>query len=104
MMKIGLSEQERLLELVRRRMDRFDAVVNEHLRAYNETTRCFAEKIGCDPSSLWRYRNDVKAFMRMPTSVLSASLRLINVSNEDLRYILGLPMGKADDSWRSELR
>ena len=104
MMKIGLTEQERLLELVRRRMDRFDSVVNEHLRACNETTRYFAEKIGCDPSSLWRYRNDARAFMRMPTSVLSASLRLINVSNEDLRYILGLPTGKADDPGRSEYR
>ena len=103
-MKIGLTDRERLLELVRRRMDRFDSVVNEYLRSQKKTTRYFCEKVGCDPSSLWRYRNDVKAFMRMPTSVLSASLRLINISNEDLRYILGLPTGKADDSGRSGLR
>ena len=32
--------------------------------------------------------------MKMPMNVATGCLKLANVSNDDLRYILGLPTGK----------
>ena len=54
------------------------------------------EKAGCNPSSLWRYRRKVEYFRRAPLSVVANCLRMANVSNQDLRYILGLPTGQHD--------
>ena len=49
-----------------KRMDRFDAVVHEYLRANRKSVEYLAEKAGCNASSLWRYRKREEAFKRMP--------------------------------------
>lgn len=79
-----------------KRMDRFDAVINEYLRSNRKTVEYLANKVGCDPSSLWRYRRKVGYFRKAPLSVVANCLRMANVSNHDLRYILGLPTGQHD--------
>ena len=92
-MKTDKSEYEKQLQ---KRMDRYDAIVHEFLRSHRKTTIYFSEKIGCDQSSLWRYRRELRAFCKMPMQILSESFRLMNTSNEDMRFILGLPTGKAE--------
>ena len=96
-MKALLTEREREQERLRRRMDRFDSIVHEYLRSNHRTVEDLAEKIGCDPSSLWRYRKKVEYFRKAPLESVCICLRLANVSNENLRYILGLPTGKTAD-------
>ena len=93
-MKVIFSEQERELERVRRRMDRFDSVVAEYIRANRKTVEYVAQKAGCDPSSLWRYRRKEEYFQKAPFEVVCTCLRLANVSNENLRYICGLSSGR----------
>ena len=80
-----------------KRMDRFDAVVHEYLRSRRKTIEYLSEQVGCDPSTLWRYRKKVGYFCRAPIDVVAACLRFANVSNEDLRYILDLPTGKPNE-------
>lgn len=82
---------------IEKKMDRFDSVVHEYLRSRKKTVEYLAKQIGCDPSSLWRYRKKVEYFKRMPLCILADCFRYANVSNEDIRYILGLPMGKSDE-------
>ena len=77
-----------------KRMDRFDAVVHEYLRANRKSVEYLAEKAGCNPSSLWRYRHKEEAFRKMPLEVLATCLRQANASNDTIRYILVLPTGK----------
>ena len=89
-MKVIFSEQERELEKTRKRMDRFDAVVKEYLRSHHKTVEELCEKLGCGPSSLWRYRTKPEQFSKAPLDIIGGCLRLANVSNETLRYILGL--------------
>lgn len=89
-MKGTYSEDEK-------RMDRFDAMVVEYLRANRKTVEYLADKVGCDPSSLWRYRRKAECFMKMPIGVAGNCMRMSNASNETIRYILGLPTGKADE-------
>ena len=96
-MKVIFSEQERELELANRRMDRFDSIVNEYCRYYRKSVEYVAKKVGCSTSSLWRYRTQVSAFRKAPLDIVAGCLRLANASNEDLRYILGLPTGKTED-------
>lgn len=86
-------EQEKELERLRKRMDRFDAVVKEYLRANRKTIEYLAEQVGCNPSSLWRYRNQTASFQKAPFDVICACLRMANVSNETIRYICGLALG-----------
>ena len=88
-MKNVFSDEEK-------RMDRFDAVIHEYLRSNRKSIEYLAEKVGCNPSSLWRYRRKVEYFRRAPLSVVANCLRMANVSNQDLRYILGLPTGQHD--------
>ena len=88
-MKNVFSDEEK-------RMDRFDAVIHEYLRSNRKSMEYLAEKAGCDPSSLWRYRRKVEYFRRVPLFVIGNCLRMANVSNQDLRYILGLPTGQHD--------
>lgn len=90
-MKIIFSDEEK-------RMDRFDSIIHEYLRSNRKTIEYLANKAGCDPSSLWRYRRKVEYFKKAPLSVVANCLRMANVSNQDLRYILGLPTGKADEN------
>ena len=82
---------------VEKRMDRFDAIIVEHIRSTKGRIENFSEKVGCSPSSLWRYRHRPEAFEQMPYSVLANVFRIVNVSNENLRYILGLPTGLANE-------
>lgn len=95
-MKVIFSESDREQEKLRRRMDRFDSVVCEYCRYYRKSVEQVAEKVGCSTASLWRYRTQVESFRKAPLDIVSGCLRLANVSNEDLRYILGLPTGAAD--------
>ncbi len=82
----------------RKRMDRLDAIIHEYLRSQRKTMDYISEKIGCAPSSLWRYSRRIEYFQKMPLEILGGVCRYANVSNEDLRYILGLPTGKADEN------
>lgn len=81
-----------------KRMDRFDSVVCEYCRYYRKSVEYVAQKVGCSTPSLWRYRTQVESFKKAPLDVVCGCLRLANVSNENLRYILGLPTGKADEN------
>lgn len=89
-MKVIFSEMDKEEEKIRKRMDRFDSIVHEYLRANRKTVEELCQKIGCDPSSLWRYRRKVEYFRKAPLDIVASCLRLANVSNENLRYILGL--------------
>lgn len=82
---------------IEKRMDRFDRVIHEYLRANRKTVEYLAEKVGCAPSSLWRYSRRVGYFQKAPLDIVSGIFRMANVSNEDLRYILGLPTGKNEN-------
>lgn len=89
-MKVIFSEEDREREKMRKRMDRFDSVVHEYLRSNRKTVEQLSLRVGCDPSSLWRYRRKVEYFQKAPLEVVCSCLRVANVSNENLRYILGL--------------
>lgn len=97
-MKGTFSEQEKQQELLQKRMDRFDAVICEYIRSSRKTTEYLAEKAGCNVSSLWRYRRRTEYFYKAPLNVVSYCLRMANVSNADLRYILGLPTGVSNEN------
>lgn len=84
-----MKEVANMVELSKR-MDRFDAIVHEYLRKNHRTVEYLAEKIGCNPSSLWRYRHRLSGYSKMPLETFAECMRYVNVSNEDLRYILGL--------------
>lgn len=89
-MKVIFSEKDKEDEKIRKRMDRFDSVVHEYLRSNRKTVEELCQKLGCDPSSLWRYRRKIEYFRKAPLDVIATCLRLANVSNDNLRYILGL--------------
>jgi len=72
-------------------------VIHEYLRANRKTVEYLAEKAGCNASTLWRYRHQIRAFQRMPLNVLGICLRQANASNETIRYILGLPTGLSNE-------
>lgn len=95
-MKVIFSEVTREEERLRKRMDRFDSVVHEYLRSTRMTVDELAKRAGCNASSLWRYRKRPEYFRKAPLDVVATCLRLGNVSTENLRYILGLPTGKAN--------
>lgn len=82
---------------IEKRMDRFDSIISEYLRSRRKTVEYLAEQIGCNASTLWRYRRKVEYFAKAPLDVVANCLRIANVSNENLRYILGLPTGKQDE-------
>ena len=89
-MKVIFSEKDKEEEKLRKRMDKFDSVVHEYLRANRKTVDELCLKCSCDPSSLWRYRRKVEYFRKAPLEIVATCLRVANVSNENLRYILGL--------------
>lgn len=97
-MKVLFSEAERELEKTKKRMDRLDAIVHEYLRANRKTMDYLAEKLGCAPSTIWRYCTKVDAFRKMPLRIAAGIFRIANVSNDDLRFVLGLPRGTADEN------
>lgn len=88
-MKVIFSDDEK-------RMDKFDAMICEYLRSNRKSIEYLAEKVGCNPSSLWRYRRRVEYFRKAPISVIAGCMRVANASNDTIRYILGLPTGKAE--------
>lgn len=88
-MKVIFSDDEK-------RMDKFDAMICEYLRSNRKSIEYLAEKVGCNPSSLWRYRRRVEYFRKAPINVIAGCMRMANASNETIRYILGLPTGKAE--------
>lgn len=90
MPKVILTEEAKRTEKLAKRMDRFDSVVNEYLRANHYTTSDLAFQLGIDPSTLWRYRKRPEYFAKAPFDVVSNALRLANCNNETLRYICGL--------------
>ena len=89
---------DREIDKTKKRMDRLDAVIHEYLRSQRKTMDYISEKLGCAPSTLWRYSRRVECFRKMPLDIFGGICRYANVSNEDLRYILGLPTGKADEN------
>ncbi len=101
-MKKIFSESEREQEKTRQRMDRFDAIVCEYCRKYRKTVDDVTERVGCSPASLWRYRTQTDSFRKIPLYVLAGCLRLANVSNQDLRFILGLPVGYSEDGGQAD--
>ena len=83
---------------IEKRMDRFDAMVHEYLRANRKSIEYLSEKIGCSATSLWRYRTQTDAFRKMPVEILANCFRITNTSNDLIRYILGLPTGKSNEN------
>ena len=96
-MKNIFSERDKHQEQLRKQMDRFDSIVCEYCRYYRKSVETVAQKVGCSTASLWRYRTQVESFRKAPIDVISGCLKLANVSNQDLRYILGLPTGQHDE-------
>lgn len=90
MPKVLLTEEAKRTDKLAKRMDRFDSVVNEYLRANHYTTSDLAFQLGINPSTLWRYRKRPEYFAKAPFDVVSNALRLANCNNETLRYICGL--------------
>ena len=81
-----------------RRRDRFDRVVSEYLRSSRKTTEYLSEKVGCSLTSLWRYRYTTQGFQKMPIDIFAGCAKQANISNEDLRFILGLPTGLKNEN------
>ena len=94
-MKVIFKQEDKELEKLRKRMDRFDSVINEYLRSNRKTIEELSNRIGCDPSSLWRYRRKVEYFQKAPFDLICTCLRLAQVSNENLRYIMDLPVNRS---------
>lgn len=80
-----------------KRMDQLDAVIHEYLRANRKTIDDLADRVGCSSSSIWRYCRRPEYFRKAPLGVICEILKLVNVSNYNLRYILGLPTGLPED-------
>lgn len=102
MPKVILTESSRELERLISRMDRFDAVVVDYCRKYPYTMEQLAERLGCNTSTLWRYRKEPLYFKQAKFDVICRMLRFANVSNETLRMICGLPTGKNENGIRTE--
>lgn len=90
MPKVLLTEEAKRTDKLLKRMDRFDSVVNEYLRANDYTTSDLAFQLGIDTSSLWRYRKRPNSFAKAPFEVIAKALRLANCPTETIRYILGM--------------
>ena len=90
MPKVLLSQADKEQDKLLKRMDRFDSVVHEYLRSTRSTVETLSERVGIDPSTLWRYRRQAAHFKKAPFDVICTILRLADVSNETLRYICGL--------------
>lgn len=90
MPKINLTSEQHQRDKLIRRMDKFDSVVTEYLRATGFTTDELSIKLGISKSTLWRYRSHADSFEKAPFGVITQVLRLANCNNEQLRYICGL--------------
>ena len=94
-MKVIFTQEDREQEKLRKRMDRFDSIIHEYLRSNRKTIEELSDRIGCDPSSLWRYRRKIEYFQKAPFDLVCTCLRLAQVSNENLRYIMDLPVNRS---------
>lgn len=90
MPKIVLTEEQRQKQKIIKRMDKFDSVVTEYLRATGFTTEDLSNRLGISKSTLWRYRTHAESFAKAPFHVITGALHLANCSNEVLRYICGI--------------
>lgn len=90
MPKTYITDRARKYDALERRMDRFDAVVNEYLRSTGFTTSDLAYELGIDTSTLWRYRNRVHYFELAPFVTITKVCQLAKCTNETLRYICGM--------------
>ncbi len=84
-------------EKLKKRMDRLDTLVYEYLRTHKSTLGELSVKLDCAPSTIWRYCRKVDCFRKMPLETLAEIFRLANVSNDDVRFVLGLPRGVCDE-------
>lgn len=90
MPKVLLTEEAKKTDKLAKRMDRFDSVVNEYLRANHYTTSDLAFQLGISTSTLWRYRTQVDYFEKAPFYIITKAMHLANCSNDVLRYICGM--------------
>lgn len=89
MPKIYLLDKEHEQARLARRMDKFDAVVTEYLRRTNYTVSDLAFQVQINPSTLWRWRKRVDAFMSAPFGTVTKILRISGCPADILRYICG---------------
>lgn len=90
MPKTYISEEQRRKALVEKRMDKFDSVVTEYLRATGFTTSDLSYELGIDPSTLWRYRKRVDSFEQAPFVIITNVLQLAKCTTETLRFVCGM--------------
>ena len=90
MPKVYLTNEARERDKLARRMDKFDSVITEYMRASRSTTDELATALGISKSSLWRYRTQVDCFKAAPFSVITKAMHLSNCPNDILRYICGM--------------
>ena len=96
--RVQKPRQERDLENLKRRMERFDTVVYDYLRRSHKTVVELAKIAGCAPSSLWRFRRKPEDFQKAPFEVICTCLRLANASSENVRFIIGLTAARGTDN------
>lgn len=90
MPKVILTMEQHNKEKLIRRMDKFDSVITEYLRATGFTTDELSARLGVSKSTLWRYRSHADSFEKAPFGVITQALHLANCTNETLRYICGI--------------
>ena len=90
MPKVLLTEANRELDKLIKRTDKFDSIVVDYCRKYPVTMEDLAKRLGCNATTLWRYRKDPLYFQKARFDVVCRMMRMANVSNEMLRYICGM--------------
>lgn len=90
MPKVLLTKEDKERDKLAKRMDRFDSMITEYMRASKFTTDELASELGISKSSLWRYRNKIDCFTVAPFAVITKAMHLANCPNDILRYICGM--------------
>lgn len=86
-----LIREREPMSLDDKRRDKFDQVVHEYIRRHpNETVESVAKKLGCNPSSLWRYRKQTDSFRKAPFDTICKMLIIAKVTKETLNLIIGI--------------
>lgn len=94
MPKVYLTAEAKERDRLLRRMDKFDAVVTEYMRANRLTTSELSDILGINTSSLWRYRNKVEYFKQAPFNVITKILSMSGCNCDTLKYICGMRGGQ----------
>ena len=89
MPKVLLTEANRELDKLIKRTDKFDSIVVDYCRKYPVTMEDLAKRLGCNATTLWRYRKNPYYFKNGKIDVICRMLRMANVSRGTLRYICG---------------